>query len=123
VPPTYRTKCPIDGFELLPVALDSTVPPWFCMRCRHSWWVTQLSEDARKQFRPAVEDFGYGPELEALEALVATEKQEAETRGTSCREDQIELLQAPTLRWMALDPKIHEDFKASVKPELARKGG
>lgn len=109
--------------ELLPVVLDPRSAPWFCLRCRHSWWAAELSETARKQFRPSVRDFGFGEPLAQLQRDVTAEVDEAIARGTSCREDMLELVPLVGVARMANDPRIAEEFRPKVKAELARKGG
>lgn len=121
--PTYRVTCPLDKLTLLPVVLRPDSAPWYCVGCRYSYWAAELSEAARKQYRPAVRDFGYGEPLEQLQRDVEAEIAEAVIRGTSCREDQIELLPLVGLQRLADDPRVHESFRAKVTPELIRKGG
>lgn len=117
----YRTTCLVDGQVLLPIVLDPHSAPWWCLRCRHQYWVAELTEDARKLFRPSVEDFGYGAPLQLLQDLVAREHDEAIARGTSCREDQLAYIPYVGLQRMKHDPRIHPDFRAKVDLEAARK--
>ena len=121
--PTYRVTCPLDKLTLLPVVLGPDSAPWFCVGCRTSYWAAELSETARKQYRPAVRDFGYGAPLEQLQRDVEAEIAEAVIRGTSCREDQIGLLPMAGLQRLVDDPRIHGSFRPLVTAELTRKGG
>jgi hypothetical protein len=119
--PSYRNQCPNCNFVLYPVVLDPKSAPWLCIRDRYSWWAAELSEKARKQFRKATFDFGWGEQLDWLNAEIQDEMKLAEVRGTSCREDMIELVPLAGLQRMESDPGIHLDFKKLVSVERVRK--
>lgn len=116
--PTYRTTCPWCNGQLYPIAFTPDSAPWVCIICSHSWWATELSEDARKQFRPSFCDFGFGPVFEALHEKVLAEREEARARKTSARSDQIQSLPLPVLRHL---PQGDDEFGALVKREITRK--
>lgn len=118
--PDYRTTCPWCNGALYPIAYTPDSAPWLCIICGHSWWASELTEKARKQFRPAFCDYGFGPALEPLEAAVVAEREEARARKTSVRSDQVQSLPLPILRLL---PKSGDEFGAMVEAEIARKGG
>ena len=47
----YLRRCLICGRNLIPNSDGWWTPPWKCVECRQSWWVAELSQDARKAFR------------------------------------------------------------------------
>jgi hypothetical protein len=116
--PTYRLTCPYCNGALYPNAFTPESAPWLCSICKHSWWAAELSEKARKQFRPNLCDFGYGQLLEDLQNEVLAERDEARIRGTSVRLDQLQLLPAIGLKQL---PQVGK-FGDYVKLEIKRKG-
>ena len=116
---SYSTRCPLCNGALYPVVLGPDSAPWMCVICRHSWWVAELTADARKLFRAVYGDFGFGPDTDALRQAVEAERVEAVERGTSCREDQIALLPVAGLKWL-VSRKV---LPKQVKAEMKRKGG
>lgn len=119
--PAYRVTCPYCNGVLYPAAFTPESAPWFCSICHYSWWAAELTEDARKQFRPALCDFGVGPKLLELQEKVLAEREEARARGTSVRHDQVQLMPLYILK--QLPGPTTESFSQIVKIEIARKGG
>lgn len=117
--PSYRVTCLWCNGQLYPIAYSPESAPWVCVICGHAWWVSELSEAARKQFRPFFCDFGFGTQLEPLEQLVTAEREEARARGTSVRSDQIQSLPLAILQRLP----IEGEFGDLVKLEITRKGG
>lgn len=120
VTPDYRTTCPYCNAVLYPAVFTPDSAPWICVICHHAWWATELSEEARKQFRPALCDFGYGMKLVELQEKVLAEREAARARGTSVRSDQVQLLPLHLLQRLPQDEGEFGDF---VKIEITRKGG
>lgn len=118
--PGYRTTCPWCNGQLYPIAYTPEAAPWLCVICSHSWWAAELSEEARKQFRPAFCDFGFGLAVEPLQLKVMAERDEARARKTSVRSDQIQLLPLVVLQHL---PQADDEFGSMVKLEITRKGG
>lgn len=118
--PTYRVTCPWCNNALYPIAFTPESAPWVCVVCSNAWWAAELSEEARKRFRPAVCDFGIGPGLLELQAKVLQEREEARARGTSVRHDQVQLLPLYVLQRL---PQEEGEFGDLVKREIARKAG
>jgi hypothetical protein len=117
--PTYRLTCLYCNGALYPVAYTPESAPWTCTICHQAWWVAELSEEARRRFRPAYCDFGHGPELEALQKLVLEERDEARIRKTSVRSDQIQLLPVFVLKRLPQDNELGD----LIKLEITSKGG
>jgi hypothetical protein len=119
--PTYRLTCPWCNGVLYPIAFTPESAPWVCVICSHAWWAAELSETARKQFRPSFCDFGWGAALEPLQALVEQEREAARARGTSVRSDQLQSLPLSILQ--RLPGPTTEGFGELLKLEITRKGG
>jgi hypothetical protein len=117
--PNYRLTCPWCNGRLYPIAFTPDSAPWICVICSHAWWVAELSEEARKRFRPAMCDFGFGPGLEELQEKVKLEREEARARDTSVRSDQIQLLPLYVLQRLSREGRFGE----LVQLEITRKGG
>lgn len=118
--PMYRLICPYCNGHLYPNAFTPESAPWVCVICNHSWWAAELSAASRARFRPALCDFGVGPGLLELQDAVLQERDEARTRGTSVRFDQVQSLPLYVLHRL---PQRDDDFGALVKREITRKGG
>lgn len=119
--PTYRLTCPYCNGHLYPAFFTPDSAPWLCSICHQAWWATELSEEARARFRPALCDFGIGPGLLELQALVLEERELARARGTSVRADQLQLLPLNILQNLPLPAT--EGFGELLKLEITRKGG
>lgn len=119
--PTYRLTCPYCNGALYPVSFTPESAPWLCVICAHSWWAAELSETARKIFRPALCDFGIGEPLATLQEAVLAERDEARARGTSVRSDQLQLLPLYVLKQMP--KRTTKVFGKLLKLEITRKGG
>jgi hypothetical protein len=105
---------------LYPIVLDPDSAPWFCARCRRSWWVAELREHAA--YQPTRDDFGFGEGQWAIDRAVETERQEAHARGSSCRPDQLSLL-STQLEWLqAAQSVLDPEFHSQVVREATRKG-
>lgn len=118
--PTYRVTCPYCNGQLYPIAFTPESAPWACSICHYAWWASELTEEARKIFRPFYADFGFGPKTVELQEKVQAEREEARVRGTSVRMDQLQLLPANILRRL---PESETDFGDFLKLEITRKGG
>jgi hypothetical protein len=119
--PTYRLTCPYCAGALYPAFFTSESAPWLCVICHNSWWASELSEAARKQFRSALCDFGFGQSLLELHDLVLQERESARARGTSVRVDQLQLLPLHILQ--RLPGPTTKEFGELLKLEISRKGG
>lgn len=117
--PNYRLTCLWCNGALYPVAYDPDSAPWLCVICAHSWWAAELTEEARKRFRPAYCDFGVGLPLLELQAQVELERDEARMRKTSVRFDQVQLLPLSILKHLPQEG----EFGDLVRLEITRKGG
>lgn len=120
ITPNYRLTCPYCNGALYPAVFTPESAPWVCVICHYAWWAAELSEEARKRFRPALCDFGIGPGLHELQEKVLAERDEARTHGTSVRSDQVQLLPLQQLKQIPPQPNAFGDL---VKIEITRKGG
>jgi hypothetical protein len=120
--PTYRLTCPYCNGHLYPAFFTPESAPWLCSICHNAWWAAELSEGARKMFRPALCDFGINfTMLDSLQNVVLRERDEARARGTSVRSDQLQLLPLDILQH--LPGPTTEIFGELLKLEITRKGG
>ncbi len=120
--PNYRLTCLYCNGALYPVFFMPESAPWLCTICHHSWWATELSEQARKMFRPALCDFGINYDLvDTLHKAVFMERDNARARGTSVRTDQLQLLPLHILQ--RLPRPTMESFGEMIQLEITRKGG
>lgn len=118
--PAYRLTCPYCNGALYPAVFTPESAPWVCVICHNAWWAAELTEEARKRFRPALCDFGIGPGLLELQQQVLEERDQARAHGTSVRSDQIQLLPLPVLQRLQLQ---EDAFGDAVRNEISRKGG
>ena len=119
-PVDYAPECPSCHMALYPIVLDPDSAPWFCARCRRSWWVAELREHAA--YQPMRDDFGFGEGQWAIDRAVETERQEAHARGSSCRPDHLSLL-STQLDWLqAAQSVLDPEFHSQVVREAIRKG-
>lgn len=95
----YHRSCPRCGCQLLPNLGDPLTPPWRCDECRTSYWVAELSQEARLSYRVAQRDFGHAGSASHREVrrAVGSEREEAIRRGVSIRHDQLGLFKRETL--------------------------
>ena len=120
--PTYRVTCPYCNGHLYPAFFTPESAPWLCSICHNAWWASELTEQARKLFRPALCDFGIDYGLrDTLEKTVITERDDARARGTSVRSDQLQLLPLSILQ--RIPRPTTEGFGGLLQLEITRKGG
>lgn len=122
-PPAYPTTCPTCGDQLAPLAADPDTAPWLCPTFHEGvrgFWTAQLNPKARKLWRAAQHDHGFGPEAQAILTAIATERGKAAQRGTSLREDQLQLTHPDALKGIKTNDA---KFAALVTHALALRGG
>ena len=119
----YLRRCPICGRNLLPNSDGWWVPPWKCDECRQSWWVAELTQEARRHFRRDQRDFGVlgSAGYLVVRTAVDAEMEEAEARGVSVRREQLGILPRETLSGLMIrHPLIHKDFVVHMKQQAER---
>lgn len=119
-PTTYSTACPKCGAQLAPVALDPQTAPWLCAGCHRGYWAPELSTRAREAFRHGHDDWGIA-RPEWLRLAVTAERDEAEARGTSLREDQF--VHAPRELLAATSKRVRGPFAEAIAAHLAQSEG
>lgn len=104
--PAVTLDCPQCGGPLAPVILDPETAPWLCNHCALGFWSAELSNAARKDWRPKERDFGFN--ARELRAACLRERTEARQRGTSLREDMVGQLSGAQLAsakaWLSQRP-------------------
>lgn len=95
----YHMLCPRDGSQLLPNAGGPDTPPWRCDECHLSWWVAELSQEARKHYRREQQDWGHMGSAghKAVREAVHDEMEVAAVRGVSLRREQLGLFSKHTI--------------------------
>ena len=116
--PTYATTCPKCGARLQPVALDPFTPPWLCPASARGYWASELSGSARAAYRPADDDWGFGSSRAVIAAAIVLEVADAQTRGTSLRDDQFTLTPLAVLTNLASKSGVNATFTAEIEVEL-----
>jgi len=117
----YFRGCPICGQELQANAHAPEIAPWRCDECRRSWWVAELTMEARQHFQLHRRDFGYQgtPGHEMVAAGVLAERVAANGRGVSVRRDQLGLVHRDVLAGLlARHPNIHSNFADEMKMQV-----
>lgn len=110
---SYHRTCPICGVSLSVNADGPWTPPWRCDPCRQSWWVSELTQEARACFRREQCDFGWGGTKgeKAVRQAVRVECEQAAVRGVSLRREQLGLVSGEILTGLlARHPKILPAF-------------
>ena len=115
--PNHPVTCPKCGGQLQPVALDPNTAPWLCPICSRGFWASELTNESRALHRPNHDDFGFAPV--ALRASVELEIADAQTRGTSLREDQFTLTPTQVLDSLATRPGLDPTFLASLHADIS----
>ncbi|MDE2096452.1 MAG: hypothetical protein KGL39_04340 [Patescibacteria group bacterium] len=118
----YLDTCLKCGQRLVACALGPDTAPYLCVDCHQGWFVAELSEWARSRYRPEHGDFGLGTPAKAIRSAVEAELEEARTRGTSLREDQLPTAETALLKSVKFHPFVHPDFSAKVDAEIQRRG-
>ena len=122
-PPQYLLDCVGCGQQLAPHAGDWQSTPWLCgpLGCNRGFWTAELTPAARKAWQPHSRDHGHSPEGQAIRDAMHAERDEARLRGTSAREDQLGLLSAAELAFVA-KLILAPDFAAKVAAALKARG-
>lgn len=111
---TYLTRCPSCGAQLTHHAGHPDAAPWTCVPCMKSFWVAELSHEAREMYRPWLHDWGHGDAPNALREAVLKEREVARERGTSTLPEHIGMLSKEDIvqvhKW-----NLHPDFKKLLK--------
>lgn len=116
--PTYLTTCPKCGAQLQPVALDPATAPWLCANDARGFWAAELSTSARTVYRPRHDDWTLSGARAPIQADVDAEIAQAQSRGTSLREDQISLASAGVLQSVVGRRGVDTAFAALVTAHL-----
>lgn len=116
----YHRHCPICGAALVPNATNPYTAPWRCDVCLISWWVSELTQEARAAFRVRQEDWGTlnSASHKAVRAAVHEELARALIRGTSVRQDQLGLIPPATLTAILRQFNINPSFVTAIKAAL-----
>jgi DNA-directed RNA polymerase subunit M/transcription elongation factor TFIIS len=90
----HHKTCPRCGGILHPNIAGPETPPWRCDECHKSYWVAQLTQEARQHFRHAQHDYGWlgSPGHTLVHEAIEVEMREAAARGVSLRREQIGLI-------------------------------
>lgn len=94
---TYLLSCPNCGAQLQPVVLGPDSAPWLCALCHISFWVAELSGQARDAWQPTVKCYDWRARREMLDRATADEAAAASLRGTSALPEHLGLLSAGQL--------------------------
>jgi hypothetical protein len=81
-----------------------------------SWWVAELTPEARASFDRERRDHGYAgsPSQKAVREGVRIEAEEAAVRGTCIRREQIGLVPKETLSALLARHRVAPDFAAQM---------
>jgi hypothetical protein len=100
------------------VVLDPQCTPWVCRMCARGFWTSELTNAARKMYRPQYHDWGFGPEAVQLRQQVTMEVVDAMMRGTSLRPDLLPRVPRHTIE--ALVPQVRPAFRELLKQYVAK---
>ena len=114
--------CPACGGQLQPHVGEPESAPWLCNTNRLQFWDCELAPEFRLHYRPHLQDWGYGVHVKELRLARAVEHDEAKKRGSSAREDQLAILDLPSLNGILTRPKIEPKFAVRVQNEITRRG-
>ena len=96
--------------------LDPNTPPWTCVNCNHSWWMSELHDSYIALWRPEYHDWGY--ETVDLTIQIEKEHHDALVRGASILYEQLLFVRKETLQAL-LTLELDEDYRSHVETELA----
>lgn len=110
--------CPNCGQEMEVVVLGPQCAPWVCRMCARGFWVSELTDAARKMYRPQSHDWGFGEEAVQLRQQVTMEVVDAMMRGTSLRPDLLPLVPRSAIVALIRQGGVGPAFRAFLEQYL-----
>lgn len=115
----YHRSCPFCGGNVDANCAAPDTPPWRCAACLWSFWVAQMTPEARCSVRPSRLDWGEGHHeaTKKIHADVEAERLAAHVRGVSVRREQLGLVNKDDLALLLkrhhLSPHFAELFEGA----------